>query len=326
MKGLNTYIAESVINTNTDYDAILAKFDNGVIDQDGAFEVWGADVEDLVIPEGVVEVGYRAFFECKNLRRVTFPSTLVKIGEQAFDGCKNLEEYIFAKGTNNLRRLDYDALGGGKVRKLDLPDCIESVGGAFLPAGVEDLHIPANLKDMDYGAFGGIDIPVLDFSHTRIDRTAENMFYHSGVREVILPETCTRISAGTFDRCYDLETVTAPGVVRVDDNAFHECAKLTKVELAPGAIIGTNAFLDCKSLTELVNPIGGALNKSFRLSGVETLYWDGSGTISIPAIKSCDVTQIVLTTPKNKLKPRVKKNLEEIEVLLDMTIKYSAGK
>ena len=45
---------------------------------------------NLKIPNGIEEIGGRAFKECKAIRTVTFPKTLKKIGEEAFYNCNNL--------------------------------------------------------------------------------------------------------------------------------------------------------------------------------------------------------------------------------------------
>ncbi len=42
------------------------------------------------IPEGVTEIGNRAFYECTSLIKVTIPNSVTKIGMCAFSGCTSL--------------------------------------------------------------------------------------------------------------------------------------------------------------------------------------------------------------------------------------------
>ena len=45
---------------------------------------------DVVIPEGVKEIGYSAFYNCKSLASVTIPDSVTEIGWRAFEGCKKI--------------------------------------------------------------------------------------------------------------------------------------------------------------------------------------------------------------------------------------------
>lgn len=331
MNGLGKYIRESLLDTtDTDFDAVVGAFEDGIIDQKRAAEVFGTDIVDLVIPEGITEIGDRAFDEYKRLRSVTFPSTLVTIGFSAFVACKNLEEVTWAEDSKAFRKIDHNVFAScPKLTRLDIPDSTEFLGSKFIAnSGVTDLHIPENLKDVYIGAFSGIrHLEKLDLSGTEFIRIVDSMFYSStGLKEVILPGTCTMIGGLAFADCTHLEVVRAPGCLRVRDSAFDGCFRLSTVELAPGVIMGTKAFNDCRCLREFVNPIGGALNKTFTKSGIRKLYWDGSDIISLSAIKTSDISRVVLTTPVDKLKARVRKNIEELKEENPLLIKYEDEK
>lgn len=47
-------------------------------------------VTDVVIPEGVTEIGRRAFMGCTHMKQVTFPASLKTVGWQAFYRCTGL--------------------------------------------------------------------------------------------------------------------------------------------------------------------------------------------------------------------------------------------
>ena len=46
--------------------------------------------DDLVIPDGVTEIGEGAFEDCTSLTSVSIPSSVTYIGETAFRGCTSL--------------------------------------------------------------------------------------------------------------------------------------------------------------------------------------------------------------------------------------------
>lgn len=47
-----------------------------------------------IIPEGVKAIGYKAFMECLDLKKVVFPDSLERIEPFAFFGCTNLTEVV----------------------------------------------------------------------------------------------------------------------------------------------------------------------------------------------------------------------------------------
>ena len=55
-------------------------------------------IQEVVLPNGLKELGSYAFFDCKALKKVTIPSGFTGDIEQVFPGCTALEEYVIAAG------------------------------------------------------------------------------------------------------------------------------------------------------------------------------------------------------------------------------------
>ena len=43
------------------------------------------------MPSGIQKIGTKAFYACKNLKKITIPAGVRKIGSQSFGNCKNLK-------------------------------------------------------------------------------------------------------------------------------------------------------------------------------------------------------------------------------------------
>ena len=91
-------------------------------------------ITNIVIPEGVGEIGNDVFARCGHLVRVTIPSTVTNIDNKAFSSCENLRELSFACNMTvgelpKARRVGYKFVGWFS----------EEEGGSQLLAGM-DVH------------------------------------------------------------------------------------------------------------------------------------------------------------------------------------------
>ena len=68
----------------------------------GVLTAYHGTDENVIIPEGVLEIGNRAFADCTSLKSVTFPSTLTSIGVYAF-GNTGLQEVVLPENLKILK-------------------------------------------------------------------------------------------------------------------------------------------------------------------------------------------------------------------------------
>jgi len=164
---------------------IPAQIDGLQVTAIGDCAFYDADLETVVIPEGVLWIGIEAFWSCSQLQSVTLPSTLVRIDNFAFVFCSELKElYIPAAATeigaafasmptvitvdssNPAYKTVDDVLytADGKELKFcpnfkqgvfAVPDGTESIHDlAFWGSEVTEIHIPASVAQIVPGAFG----------------------------------------------------------------------------------------------------------------------------------------------------------------------------
>ena len=108
--------------------------------------------------EGVREIGYEAFRECKALKKIILPSRLEKIGTNAFFGCSSVTEIFIPK---SVKMWDYDSSKGTfanciSLKTLTFEEGLEQIGcwSTFMGAeSLERVEIPASVKKIAPLAF-----------------------------------------------------------------------------------------------------------------------------------------------------------------------------
>ncbi|MEG1710995.1 MAG: S8 family serine peptidase, partial [Clostridia bacterium] len=79
---------------------------------------------DIVIPEGVVEIGPYVFYE-REITSVVFPSTLKKIGDSAFCSNYKLEQLTIIEGVTTIEK---NAFSMCSIMQLTLPNSLKYIG------------------------------------------------------------------------------------------------------------------------------------------------------------------------------------------------------
>ena len=113
------------------------------------------ELEDVVIPEGVVEIAEDAFAD-EEIETVNFPNSLLRIADGAFSDCAFLRCVYFPKKCR-LREIGDNCFESSIITRLLLPGEIESIGSfAFSSCEyLEEIGLdnPQSIKTVGEGAF-----------------------------------------------------------------------------------------------------------------------------------------------------------------------------
>lgn len=264
-------------------------------------ERW-ADLAEVVIEDGVTEIGKDVFQGCVGLTNVTIPDSVKKIGTWSFYMCKGLKNVDIPAnveiGDSSFRRsgLEQVTVSGGSV-------------GNYAFHRSEDLKkITVNCETIGEEAFSGCDSLTDITLGENVKTLGDKAFYTCDALErVEIPSTVTDIGEKTFYSCPALkEAIIRAGTVKA--GTFYNCRALTTLVISDNATldasftvrntyaqealetvkiekgeIGDNAFSNCKNLTTVelgggVTSIGkSAFFKCTQLSSIAI----GSGVTSI---------------------------------------------
>ena len=162
-------------------------------------------LKEVILPEGIEELGSFPFQWCSSLVKADLPASLVKIDSNPFLYCEKLTEIVIAEGNPAL-----DLVNGCLVRKEDM-------ALICCPAGIKakKLEFPAGLRRVCSTAFGNCTV----------------------IEEVVFEEGLEVIETKAFRRCKKLKRVVLPAsITEIDRTAFDlDEVKKTVFVVTPGS-------------------------------------------------------------------------------------------
>ena len=66
------------------------------------------EIENVIISDGITEIGDYAFCDCTSLKSITIPNSVKKIGDNAFGGCKALEVITIPRSVTYIGKSAFD--------------------------------------------------------------------------------------------------------------------------------------------------------------------------------------------------------------------------
>lgn len=188
-------------------------------DYEVPWEAYKEEIQEVIVEEGIWEIGWYAFANLENLRTVTLPGSVRKIGPHAFYYCRALEQINLPESVTEIG--DY---------AFAMTDALKQIA---LPSGLEELA-----DDLFYG--GGLEAVVLPEGVLSIGSGA---FYGTALKEVEIPQSVLAIESDAFAFCEELVSVQFP-------EAIAERGSAAAQELGRAfPYLGTGAFRNCGSLT-----------------------------------------------------------------------------
>ena len=176
------------------------------------------------LPEGLVDLGYCAFYECRKLQgRITIPSSIQFVRGSCFAHCESITSVVFddpsISTTPTVVYLQHDVFWY----------CDE----------LRFVRLPNNLTDIPSNCFYGCSL----------------------LSDVPIPGTVRTIQFCAFTNCGALRAVDLPeSVIDIEQHAYDGCSSLLRVTIrsSTNAIqLGRKVFRACPSLATIrvVNPL-----------------------------------------------------------------------
>lgn len=221
-----------------------------------------SNATEISLPDGIISLGYRAFYEC-GISSIVIPSGILNFGGSVFARCSSLTNVKIPDGTTYIAEDMFS-------------NCTNLVS----------IEIPDSVTSFEDGAFtrcirlANINIP------NRVTQIGDSAFFNcSSLTDIVLPENVVSIGSRAFGDCTKLTNINMPsGISTVESEMFIGCTNLETIELPTGLTsIGESAFKGCSSLTSVTIPSGVTRIGDYAFSNCT-----GITSINIPS----DVTNI----------------------------------
>ena len=113
------------------------------------------DVETLLLPNGLQEIGNYALYNARHLEQITIPAGVARIGEGAFEECRSLESVTFT-GTVLREIDDWAFYNCHSLKDITIPVGVTSIGKAafFDCSYLKEITLPSTVQTVDDNAFG----------------------------------------------------------------------------------------------------------------------------------------------------------------------------
>ena len=150
---------------------------NDFVIENGVLKEYQGQGGDVVIPEGVTNIGASAFSGCSSLASVVIPEGVTSIGDEAFYYCQSLTSVVIPEGVTSI---------GGEAFKY-----CSSLTSVVIPKGV---------KSIGNWAFSGCSSLASVVIPEGVTSIGGGAFWDcSSLTSVVIPEGVTSIGVWTFD-------------------------------------------------------------------------------------------------------------------------------
>ena len=181
--------------------------DDFEIDEYGVLNKYTGSDSHVIIPEGVVSIGSRAFLNgLKFLNQVTIPDSVTSIEDSAFCYCATLTGIIIP---DSITSIGYDAfLYCVRLKSITIPDGVTRIEDNTFShcTSLTDIKLPSSMTYIGLQAF----------------------WKCTSLKSITIPDGVTEIGWGAFDECESLTDVFIPeSVIKIGNQAFENCPNLT---------------------------------------------------------------------------------------------------
>ena len=240
----------------------------------GSYAFYGCiGLTKITIPDSVTSIGDFAFYGYTGLTSITIPDSVTSIGGSAFNNCNNIYLWVYKNSFAEQYAID-NSLNYLIISKI--PDDTETLSGKVTNSFLWSIDKMTETLTLDCNG------TMVSFEND----VAPWIQYEEYIKHIVINDGCTNISKNAFMLCSKVESVLIPNsVTNINSYAFSGCSRLTGINIPVGVTsIGDYAFYNCTGLKELTIPCSAKIynseNTFYNCTNIEKVsLTKGSGTM-----------------------------------------------
>ena len=259
---MGNYTYNSTLPWGTSITEVV--IENGVTNVGNFAFYFCKSLTSTVLPNGVTSIGNYSFSGCNSLKSITIPNSIKSFGDGAFSSCSSLPGIIIPDGVTFIGAEAFYHCS--KIKDITIPDSVISIGeDAFRMCSFKSLFIPKNVTSIG----SGVTSWCTALTSLEVDEN-NTVYYSSG--NCIMKKSNNALIAGCKT------SVIPNGVTAIEENAF---AGINVVSITiPDSVTKIGAWAFCgaaftsitipKSLTDI------AYGAFYLCSYLSDVYYSGT--------------------------------------------------
>lgn len=245
------------------------------------------ELRSVTFETGTTRVAENLFRKCYGIEEIEIPDTVTSIDSYAFENCKNLKDVKIGEGVVLIGNAAF--FGCDSIKNVKIPDSVTQINSyAFQEcSALSSIEIPNNVIEVGKFAFEKCISLKEVYIANSVKVMGESCFSEcKNLEKTHISDSIKNITSNMFYNCSSLKEINLPETLTtIQSSAFYNCDSLPEMELPKNVqTIDHDAFYDCDGITKLVIPdsvtsIGNnAFNSCELLSNVSL----GTGLTAIP--------------------------------------------
>ena len=239
-------------------------------------------LEEIVIPDGVTDIGAAAFSGCSSMTSINIPDGVTKIKNLLFKSCSSLESLTIPNGVTNIGREAFYCCTS--LTSVNIPNGVDIINNQtfYNCSKLSSIIIPESVTNIEYEAFcdcSGLKYLIIPDGVNNIGKRAFSGYQGDALKCIIYSGNASGGNWGALTRgvsldndgfvyadpektqlsAYigDAQNVDIPSTVKsIGHHAFRDCAELTSVTFHEGitSIDSYELFRNCSKLASITIP------------------------------------------------------------------------